>query len=152
MGLRLTSVEARMRMARWLRTVKHHLKKVGMKIWLCVYYVDDVRLVVSPLPLGWRWTAQPHGWTVGKVSYPRGGSFQFKEEWGEEDRGLSETERTSKQLLTLMNDVEPDLKFTMELKNDFPDGKLPTLDFTLRLSRRDAIPDGAPKLVMYYKF
>ena len=31
------------------------LQKIGVKIWVLVIYVDDVRLIFSPLPAGYRW-------------------------------------------------------------------------------------------------
>ena len=55
-GLRLTSVIARARMNRWARIVKCSLEKMGLKIWLLVFYVDDVRLICSPIQMGYRWT------------------------------------------------------------------------------------------------
>ena len=41
-GLRLTSVVARLRMVRWARLVRGQLQQMGIKVYLFVFYVDDV--------------------------------------------------------------------------------------------------------------
>ena len=82
-GLRLTTVVAQLRMQRWLRRVKKHLQDAGLQVWLCCFYVDDVRLVVESLPLGWKWAKwHQHPWTGQQViSAPEEeGSFQFRGE------------------------------------------------------------------------
>ena len=53
-GLRMTAVVARIRMARWIRVVIAELKKAGLTVWVAVFYVDDVRIVCSSLPMGWK--------------------------------------------------------------------------------------------------
>ena len=46
--------------------------------------------------------------------------------------------RTANQVLSLMNSLEVDLQFTMELETDFPDGAIPPLDTTLWLQEVDS--------------
>ena len=41
---------------------------------------------------------------------------------------LSPSRRTAEILIAMMNNVFPFLRFTIELGEDFPDGKLPSLD------------------------
>ena len=54
-GLRLTGVVAKMRMTRWARMVLCSLKALGVTVWLLAFYVDDVRIVCSPIPRGYKW-------------------------------------------------------------------------------------------------
>ena len=80
--------------------------------------MDDIRLFMLAIKLGWRWT------TTG---------LAYRDEWRmeEENRRLSAEEKTAEVILHLMNEVHHNLTFTMELARDFPDGKLPTLDTKL---------------------
>ena len=41
---------------------------------------------------------------------------------------MSTTRRSATILQAVMDSINPDLKFEMELEEDFPDNKLPTLD------------------------
>ena len=50
-------------------------------------------------------------------------------------RQISPTEKTSEVMLTILNSLTPDLKFTLECQDDFKDKHIPTLDFSLQLSR-----------------
>ena len=81
-------------------------------------YMDDIRLFMMAIQLGWRWT------TTG---------LEYKEDWrlDEESRGLSPEEKTAEVVLHLMNKLHHNLTFTVELARDFPDNKLPTLDTKL---------------------
>ena len=83
-------------MSRLLRRLKFNLKAAGMTVWLFCYYVDDVRLVVRPLPQGWMWKKAQHQsnlWTMGVKGElnPGGdgqevrGEFSYQEEWALED-------------------------------------------------------------------
>ena len=56
-------------------------------------------------------------------------SFLYKEEWEDEDRGENCIERTKREVLKAMNAVNPDLRFTLEHEEDFPNNRLPTLAF-----------------------
>ena len=50
-GLRLTSVVALIRVSRWLRVVKNLLMKAGIRVYLAVFYVDDIRLIIEKVPI-----------------------------------------------------------------------------------------------------
>ena len=67
------------------------------------------------LKMGWRW---------------KDGSLCFTESWKEEDMkaGTTPTRRTANCLLDSMNEMYGFLRFTREIGEDFPDGKLPSLD------------------------
>jgi len=59
--------------------------------------------------------------------------FEVDEDKEKEDveKEICLTELTRKEVLKVMNYVNDDLKFTMELCKDFPEGRLPTLAFSL---------------------
>ena len=54
--------------------------------------------------------------------------------------GLRQDDRTSRVLLEIMNDREPDLTFTMETMSMFQSLEIPTLDFTLWLEMEEGRP------------
>ena len=50
---------------------------------------------------------------------------------GQEDRVLSDKERTMREIQKAMNVINTDLKFTMEHESEFLNGRLPTLAFEI---------------------
>ena len=80
-----------------------------------VRYMDDLRNFLMSIREGWRW------WD---------GGLCWSEEWRQEDieSGKSATKRTADILLDIMNSIMEFLTFTIEICDDFPDLKLPTLD------------------------
>ena len=77
--------------------------------------MDDIRIFMLALDAGWRW-------------YEDG--FYFCEEWRQEhmEAEKSATRRTAESLIKAMCSLMATLEFTMEIGEDFQDGKLPTLD------------------------
>ena len=80
--------------------------------------MDDIRAFLGSLRMGWRWHE-------GRLAYTR--------TWEREDResGLSASRRTANVLVGMMNSVFSFLNFTVELEEDFTDGKLPSLDIAI---------------------
>ena len=74
--------------------------------------MDDIRAFLLPIRLGWRWLD---------------GGLQYCETWRLEDEELGEspTRRTGKILKVSMNEVYGFLNLTIEVHEDFEDGKLP---------------------------
>ena len=87
----------------------------SIKVFLKFFYVDDVRLVVAPLPQGWRWVGRDR--QTFPPAHEEEGSFQFLEEWKLLDmaEGKSDLERTAREIKSMMNSKEDDLRFTVEL-------------------------------------
>ena len=94
-------------------------------------YMDDIRAFLKALKMGWRWV---------------GGHLCWTRSWEREDEesGLSSSRRTAMVLVAMMNDIFPFLNFTIELGEDFVDGKLPSLDLSIW------VVDG--RLIMYEYF
>ena len=59
----------------------------------------------------------------------------FKEEWEEEDKSRDDDERIAEEFLTAMNQINPDLQFTIEKETDFHNNRLPTVGFELWSTR-----------------
>jgi hypothetical protein len=99
---------------RWLEKMESN----GIKIKTGVRYMDDIRILLYALRAGWRW------WE---------GSLCYCEVWRLEDEstGTSSTIRTARILVDIMNSMMSFLNFTMEVGDDFEDGKLPTLDLKI---------------------
>ena len=80
--------------------------------------MDDIRAFLKSLKMGWRWVD-------GSLCYTR------TLEREDMDSGLSESRRTALILVAMMNSVFPFLNFTVELGEDFLEGKLPSLDINI---------------------
>ena len=117
--MRIAGSVARIVMAKWAEKVLEIMSKNNIEVWLAAIYVDDVRFVTSLISQGTRWD--------GKKK-----KFASKKEWQEEDEkdGLSDECRTARELLKAMNSVFHNIQFTSEIPQDFPNNRLPTLDFT----------------------
>jgi hypothetical protein len=89
-------------------------------------WMDDLRAVLYALKEGWRW------WE---------GELCYCEEWEAEDKnnGMSALARTSSVLECSMKGVYSFLKMTMEIGDDFPDGRLPTLDLKMWVSEDNTV-------------
>ena len=80
--------------------------------------MDNVRLVMDSLKEGWRWLDD---------------GIYFCEDWRADDiaSGETATQRTAKELRKMMNSIIHFLNLTIEIQDDFPDLKLPTLDLKI---------------------
>ena len=75
-GLRLTSMVARVVMDHWAAMFLCALQDSGIKIWAMMKYVDDVNVVLDIVVPGWRWME---------------GSMQWNENWMLDDEESEET-------------------------------------------------------------
>ena len=80
-------------------------------------YVDDTRTRTTALRKGMRWDHEEK-------------KFVHRLEWQEEDdfKGESNTRRSAIEMRYAMNSIFPGIEFTIELEEDFPNRRLPTLD------------------------
>ena len=85
---------ARDRIKAWLREVLRRLYQAGMKIHLARFYVDDIRLILSPIPKGHRWDKEHV-----KLAYKR--SWELEDE----ELDLEEGDRMGWVLVDIMNAV-----------------------------------------------
>ena len=117
-GLRSTCAVARVVMNDWERRLMEECKKNNIQIGKSNRYMDDIRAFLKALREGRRWIE---------------GGLCYTKSWEQEDRtsGVSSSRRTANILVGIMNDVFPFLNFTIELGEDFVDGKLPSLDIKI---------------------
>ena len=96
-----------------MRDLKRTLVGNGVKVEKGGFYVDDVRLITGLIPPGVRWCQEEN-------------QLRFEMEWLDQD--LKDTqpleERTSKTILSIMNTLAVDLKFTLELPSEFPNNRV----------------------------
>ena len=110
------------------------LMKANITLYMKALYVDDKRSVMPAIEKGTRWVE-------------KSGSFEQGDDWLKEDldSGESSTRRTAKEMKKLMDSINPDLKFEIELEEDFEENKLPTLDTSLWIDRKV----GAPPVIRF---
>ena len=124
-GARLTMCVARLVLQQWIDDFKDLLREAGIKEMLAKIYVDDNRTVMEKLRDGVRFSVEEK-------------KFKFNEDWIEEDSKLNKNERSLNEILTAMNSINEDLKFTLEKEEDFDSKRLPTLSFEI-WSEKDGI-------------
>ena len=113
--MRATCAVARVIMNAWDTKWLKILTDNNIELLTGVRYMDDLRNFLMSIREGWRWCD---------------GGLCWSEEWKQEDieNGKSATKRTTDILLDIMNSIMEFLRFTLEISEDFVDGKLPTLD------------------------
>ena len=84
-------------------------------------YVDDIRVLVSKIEKGLIWDTD-----TKSLKYD---NIQFLE-----DSDKCDVTKATEVISTVMNNVTPDLKFTLENQIDYHDSYIPKLDFSLILS------------------
>ena len=92
-------------------------------MWWVRGYVDDGRQNTSRMETGMRYITEK-------------AVFEVTEEGRTEDLArIEETRETDCQRMARVNSINPDLVFTVECEDDFPEKRLPTLDFYLWVVR-----------------
>ena len=121
--MRGTCAVARVVMNHWDTLWTGLLKSERMSHEEADRYMDDLRVFMLALKMGWRWKED---------------GFYFCKEWEEEDllSGKSPTLRTAENMILAMSSLLKFLKFTMEIPEQFEDGKLPTLDTKIWIQNR----------------
>ena len=111
--LRATGAIARVVMGDWDQRLDSLLIKNGFSVEAGARYVDDIRIILQAVNLGWRWN---------------GREMEYQDAWKEEETesGLTRLAKTAEVLEAIMNSLEDNLKFTKETEEDFTN-TLPTL-------------------------
>ena len=120
-GLRLTSMVARIVMDKWAKDFLQRTQDAGMRLHLFAKYVDDVNVVMGMLRLGMRW---------------QGKSLVYSEEMEEKDReaGLTREDVTMERVRELADDVIDWLDFTQDHPGKHSTGMVPILDVQVWIS------------------
>jgi len=123
-GARITMAVARLVMQNWKDEFNIILQNSGIEELLHGLYVDDGRALHRKLRYGERYNHNERKFTV-----------DIETERLDKENEIELNELTRVEVLKAMNAVSNDLEFTMELCEDFPDLKLPTLSFSLYADR-----------------
>jgi hypothetical protein len=117
-GLRSTCCIARIVMLWWDEKLLSLIAKNNLTLEQKARYMDDIRLWLYAIRLGWRWVD---------------GGLKFSGEWRDEERraGMTGLQKTVEIIKNMMNSICDFLVLTMESGDDFPDGRLPTLDLNI---------------------
>ena len=122
-GARVTMAAGRLVMLKWGEDFRISLEVAKMEICLLGGYVDDVRLAGTQIRYGMRYSMINGEWEWSE--------YAWKEDIRMKCEGEHRDDRMRRICLSLMNDLNKDLKFTAEVAGDFATGRLPTLDFEL---------------------
>ena len=130
-GDRWTGAASEIVMQDWATKYRNILENSKLEVHLLAGYVDDGRQYTSCLPLGSRFQEQT-------------GTFQTSKQAEAEDiknknNGESTNQRMARVCITAMNSINKDLEFTVETPEDFPEEKLPTLDFKIWQERDQSL-------------
>ena len=134
-GLRLTSVVARIVMDRWSIIFLTNLDRAKWKIWAMIKYVDDVNLVVEMKDLDMIWK---------EVKLVKIEDTGLRTQELELDTQHSDTETLSKEKHTMelihqaANAVFPWLEFTVDLPEDHGTKMVPILDHQVWVAHHPA--------------
>ena len=131
-GLRLTSIVARVVMDHWASMFLTSLQDSGIKVWAMIKYVDDVNIVLDILEAGWRWS---------------GGCLEWRDEWltADMESGQSQEERSMEVVRSAAEDVVGWLHFTIDLPDMHNNGKVPMLDLEVWVDHREVEEGQEPR-------
>ena len=114
-GLRASACIAKIAMAKWDKEWALCQSLWGLKVHLYMRYIDDLRLFMKPVAVGWWW--KDGRWVYDPTIT---------------DHRDGET-RTREELQKSFDDIFYFLKFTTESEQEFKSGYLPTLDFQTKV-------------------
>ena len=122
-GDRWTGSAAEIVMQDWSEQYQKILDNSGLVTLLLAGYVDDGRQATTVLPMGSRYDEKANKF----ISTPEG-ELEDKKKQAE---GESCNQRMARVCLKAMNSINPNLEFTVECQEEFPQERLPTLDFSI---------------------
>ena len=128
-GLRLTSIVARIIMDQWMKVFLSKVDKAGIGVHAALKYVDNVNLVLSMLPLGSRWKNDSVSWC---------------KEWELADKvlGKSQEMSTMECVRDAADSVVPWLSFTLDLPELHVSKTVPMLDLQVWVVHPSKDEDG----------
>ena len=128
-GLRFTSIVARLVMDQWIKDFIASILEAGMEVHGIMKYVDDVNMVLAWVELGTRWVE---------------GRLEHKEEWELEDRrsGRSRCSVTMEAMRTAADQIIPWLDFTVDYPELHADNTVPMLDLQVWVRHPDPLTEG----------
>ena len=138
-GLRLTSLVARLVMDHWASLYLTKMTDSGVKVHMFAKYVDDVNVVNEMLQLGSRW---------------RNDGVEWSEEWRQEDVRLQMSREavTMGVLREAADSILEWLEFTSDLPENYESGKVPMLDLEVWVQHPLENEEGLEADLLVWKF
>ena len=130
-GVRATGAASTLVMEDWAEIYKEILVRSCILVLLLAGYVDDGRQITTVLKDGMRYNKEEQKFTYSKEAED--------EDREKRSQGESKNQKMARICLTAMNSVNPDLKFTTETQEDFPNERLPTLDFEMWINQDNKV-------------
>ena len=127
-GLRASACLAKILMVEWDCLWARIQNSMGLVVHLMYRYVDDIRVLLRPINMGWTWSSVGWTWT------------------GEELNQNNVIEHSKEQIKQTFESVFDFLKYTTESEDDYSDEMLPTLDFKTAMQS-----DGSIAFQYYHK-
>ena len=119
-GSRLTMACARIVMGRWGKRVRQLLSDSNVRLLLEGIYVDDARHLLRVQHTDWIWSKQEMKFITDENA-KRNSDIKCRRD------------HTVRQIKLMMNSILKNIRFTVELEQDFENGYLATLDMEFRI-------------------
>ena len=113
-GSDATGELSRVFMLLWNDTLVKKSRSHGVDLDLYRRYVDDMVVVCRPIGLGWRFNNIR-------------GILEYNEKHVEEDKNLSDTERTARVMASIANSINNQIQVTIDTPEKNDDNKMPDL-------------------------
>ena len=130
-GLRLTSLVARLVMDAWARQFLRKLDMAGVKLWAFIKYVDDINIVLNMVSLDTHWEGDK------LVTRPQ-------VEKQDERPALTREEHTMSLVIEAANSVYPWLSFTADIPSNNGSLTVPMLDIQVWVEHSSSSTSSQP--------
>ena len=134
-GLRLTSLVARIVMDRWALSFLGKVDRAGMKVWAMIKYVDDVNIVVDMLDTTVQWDGDN---LVDSSRHTTRLSYNHKDSSNRSSR-MDREIHTMNLVRQAANSIHCWLKFTADLPGDHETNMVPMLDMQVWVDRTQEV-------------
>ena len=140
-GLRLTSIVARIVMDQWAAEFLVKTQDANINLHMFTKYVDDVNVILSMLKKGTRWSQENE-------------VLEHTQEAEEEDisSGVTQEAVTMECVRQIADSIKPWLRFTSDLPENHPGGMVPILDLQVWVRHPDQSEEGLGSDLIGWRF
>ena len=124
-GVRLTGIMSEIVMILWCCELARRLENVGVENSMMPRFVDDITLVPSVVPPGWKINSA--------------GKLEFIEEFVEEDSKIPEDKRTMDIVKNIADNISENIKVTYDIPSNHDDHRVPILDLKAGVNKEGKI-------------
>ena len=123
-GVRLTGILAEVVMIFWTEELSKRLTKIGVVNELISRFVDDMTILPTVIPAGWKVVDN---------------KLVFDEDSVETDMTVEDDARTMKVIQEIANDISDEIQVTFDVPSNYADKKVPILDLKAGLDSNGKI-------------